>query len=85
MVLFQVAGYKMDNCGAAEIFSFGIFKTKENAIQGVKNVAKGGTPGPYHDQNNCLYGKNGWCAWIIEIADIGKMTQNTLRPQTRKR
>jgi len=88
MVLFQVAGYQRSQTtfsNSATIFSFGIFQTKEDAINGLHLVCKEPrTPAPYHDINHATYGRKGWCAWINEIADLGEMTQNTLQPCCRK-
>ena len=82
MVLYQVIGYKQEGgYRPPEIFSFGIFSTKEDAIKGLHLVCKEPRKkGPNWAKNNTTYGTKGWCAWINEIADLGKMTQNTLRP-----
>ena len=81
MVLFQVAGYQIGSHRAPDIFSFGIFQTKEEAIKGLHLVCKEPRKnGPYWEKNWTTYGGNGWCAWINTIANIGEMTQNTLRP-----
>ena len=81
MVLYQVAGYQQGGMRAPDIFSFGIFLTKEDAIKGLFLVCKEPRRKAANwEKRYVTYGRKGWCAWISEIADIGNMTQNTLRP-----
>ena len=82
MVLFQVAGYFDTGGGRVpDMFSFGIFITREEAIKGLEQVCPEPRSKGYNwILNHCTHSGNGWCAWINEIANIGEMTKNTLRP-----
>ena len=84
MVLFQVAGcYDLGGLGKPDMYSFGIFKTKENAIYRLNEVCTEPRRKGYNwEVRYCTHGSNGWLVWINEIADIGKNTKNSLRPET---
>ena len=83
MGLFQIAGYRQGDpvLGPPDLYSFGIFKTKDEAIQGINTICTSPTHKGYNWVNNyCTHGAYGYCVWINEIADIGVITKNTLRP-----
>ena len=83
MGLFQIAGYIQGEpvLGNPVLCSFGIFKTKEKAIEGINYICKSPRRKGYGwAENYCTHGANGYCVWINEIVDIGVVTKNTLRP-----
>ena len=84
MVLFQIAGYRRGEpilSSRPDLYSFGIFKTKEEAIESINSICKSPLKKGYGwAENYCSHGANGYCVWINQIEDIGVVTKNTLRP-----
>ena len=83
MVLFQIAGYRQGEpiMGNPNLYSFGIFQTRQEAIEGINYICKSPRSKGYNWADNyCTHGSNGYCIWINEIEEIGVVTKNTLRP-----